>query len=414
MRQIYYPILTLGIIAAGGVYSGTNPSYTPFEIAHHFNTVHAKFIISEPELLRSILDAEHDVPKERVFVFDTTGQAIPDGYKGWKTLLEHGEMDWYVFPSLNLTHFTSLCSLWIAKVPPIEGSVISMEETYADNSYRPRFTDSSASATTNCMLMFSSGTTGLPKAVQITHYNMVAQHTMLSEDHPKPYEPRRLMALPMFHMASTPMVMIAPFRQGVTTYIMRRFDLEGFLKYHQEYDITELLVVPPMAVAIIMSPLNQKYSLKSVRHALCGAAPLDKGPQSRLKALLSPDAPFTQVWGMTETSCVATMTPWPEHDVTGGVGRMLNNLDAKLVDDAGRDITAPDTRGELCVRGPTITRGYFENEEANKRDFDTDGFFHTGDIAYMDAKSGQWYIVDRKKVRICPYYMIRFAPSQSC
>lgn len=248
------------------------------------------------------------------------------------------------------------------------------------------------------MLMFSSGTTGLPKAVQLTHRNFIAEHTIVFEDYPRPFPSTRLLALPIFHVASTPSTIIGPFRDGVTTYIMRRFDLELFLNYIQEYQATELLVVPPMAIAIIMSPARNKYNLKSVKSAMCGAAPLDKGPQARLKALLADDAPFTQVWGMTETSCIASMFSPSEHDTTGSVGRMLNNLDVKLVADDGIDISAPGVRGELCIRGPTVTRGYFENEEANTRDFDSDSFFHTGDIAYMDGETELWYIVDRKKV----------------
>ena len=203
----------------------------------------------------------------------------------------------------------------------------------------------------------------------------------------------------MFHAATAPVACITPLRSGNVTYILRRFELEAFLKYIEKYQVTELAMVPPVCIGIIISPLSKKYSLKSIRSAACGAAPLDKGPQARLKALLSPDAPFTQVWGMTETSCVATMFYYPEHDVTGSVGRMMPNLDCKLVDDGGNDISAYDTRGELCVRGPTIVNGYFENPEANARDWDSDGYFHTGDIAYCDGKSKLWYIADRKKVR---------------
>jgi 4-coumarate--CoA ligase len=77
------------------VYSGTNPSYTPYEITHHVNTVHAKFYICEPDMLRAFLEAKHDIAKERILIFDNMGQQIPKGYKGWKTLLEHGEVDWY-------------------------------------------------------------------------------------------------------------------------------------------------------------------------------------------------------------------------------------------------------------------------------------------------------------------------------
>jgi 4-coumarate--CoA ligase len=248
------------------------------------------------------------------------------------------------------------------------------------------------------MLMFSSGTTGLPKAVQLTHHNWIANHILLIENHPKTYDLRRLLVFPFFHVASTPQTMISPFREGVTTYVMRRFELEPYLQNIVKYSITDMVVVPPMAIAIIMSPLSKQYSLKSIRHGVVGAAPLGKEPQARLQALLHPDTPFTQIWGMTEVSCVGSFTPWPHHENTGSVGKFLNNVDVKLVDDNGKDITAGDTRGELCIRGPIVTRGYYENDEANKRDFDEDGFFHTGDIAYMDAKTEKWYIVDRKKV----------------
>ena len=100
---------------------------------------------------------------------------------------------------------------------------------------------------------------------------------------------------------------------------------------------------------------------------------------------------------MTETSCVATKFPWPEDDATGAVGRPIPNLDIKLVDDSGTDITAYDTRGEICVRGPTVVPGYFNDPTANQLSFDRDNFFHTGDIGYCDAASKLWYIVDRKK-----------------
>ena len=147
----------------------------------------------------------------------------------------------------------------------------------------------------------------------------------------------------------------------------------------------------------INHPLKDTCSLKSVRAANCGAAPLDKHPQARLQALMSDSAPFTQVWGMTETSCIATMFPYPEKDTTGSVGRPLPNLDLKLVDDNGKDISDFDVQGEICVRGPTVVRGYFENPEANARDWDADNYFHTGDIGYCDRKTKNWYIVDRKK-----------------
>lgn len=81
------------------------------------------------------------------------------------------------------------------------------------------------------------------------------------------------------------------------------------------------------------------------------------------------------------------------------MGRAMPGLDLKLVDENGKDVSGPDARGELCVRGPTVINGYFENPEANARDWDEEGYFHTGDIAYMDGKTELFYIVDRKKAR---------------
>lgn len=102
---------------------------------------------------------------------------------------------------------------------------------------------------------------------------------------------------------------------------------------------------------------------------------------------------------MTELTCIATLTNYPEADDTGAVGRLIPNMEAKLVDDDGNNISAYDVRGEILVRGPTMINGYYDNEKANKESYDHEGFFRTGDIAYCDSKTKLWYIVDRKKVR---------------
>ena len=221
-------------------------------------------------------------------------------------------------------------------------------------------------------------------------------------------------------------------------FILRRFELDSFLKNIEMHQITDGAFVPPMVHLIISSPLSKKYSLKSIRHAHGGAAPLDAGSQAELKKLLASDAPFTQVWyvidgyrgdlrqvvipkisdpvpapislmsmaktypsvcrGMTETSCTCSSLPHEYGDeTTGSVGHMLPNMDVKLCDDEGTDITADNVRGELCVRGPLVVQGYYLNPEANARDWDIDGFFHTGDIACEcrngDGKSHLWLTV---------------------
>lgn len=361
-NDIHYPILFLGLVGAGGVFSGVNPAYTPTELAHTLKIAKVKFMFALPNLLEATLKATDQVgiPRERVIIFNPNGEEAPKGFLQWKDLLARGEDDWIRFDDLKTAKFTPAARL------------------------------------------FSSGTTGLPKAADLSHYNLVAQHTLVFESSPRPWDRRGLLALPMFHAATAPSAFCTYIRAGAQGFVLPRFEPERWFWAHQEYEITDLAVVPPIAIFAINSPLNQKYSLKSVKAATCGAAPLDKLPQSRLQKLIGEDVPFTQVWGMTETSCIATRFPWPEKDTTGSVGRAMPGLDLKLVDDDGKDVSGPDARGELCIRGPTVINGYFENPEANARDWDSDGYFHTGDIAFMDGKTELLYIVDRKKVCCAP------------
>ncbi|KAJ5219454.1 uncharacterized protein N7498_001553 [Penicillium cinerascens] len=357
-NDINYSILVLAIIGAGGVFTGSNPAYTPNELAHHIKASESKFIISEPEILKSLLGAAEQtgIPKQNVWVFDNLKQTIPNGMKSWKELLNFGEDDWV------------------------------------------RFDDFNKAQTTTAARLFSSGTTGLPKAVTITHYNLIAQHELVFSANPRPYSISRLIAVPVFHASAAPVTHISTLKAGSVAYMMRRFNLEDFLTAIEKYGITDLTLVPPIVIAIVMSPISQKRPfLKKVRLAGCGAAPLDKDVQARFRLLMGEEGPFTQVWGMTETSCIATMFPFPEHDDTGSVGRLIPNLEAKLIDDDGMNISAYNVRGELCVRGPTVTPGYYKNPEANALAFDSDGWFKTGDIAYCDQSTRKWYIVDRKK-----------------
>ncbi|EXJ84908.1 hypothetical protein A1O3_05583 [Capronia epimyces CBS 606.96] len=361
--SIYYSILFLAIIGAGAIFAGTNPAYTPYELAHHYKTSRTKFVLTEPDLLAAVLASaqETKIPPSNIYIFDTGSTSesqtipIPSGFVSWKTLLLHGEADWV------------------------------------------HFDDEHVSKSTTAARLYSSGTTGLPKAAALSHYNLVAQHTLVNETHPVPHEIRRLIYLPMFHAATVPVCHTTPLRSGDETYVLRRFELEPVLASIQRYRITDLAVVPPVVVAMLKFPGREKYSLKSIKAVLCGAGSLDKDTQRQMQALLGPDVPLTQVWGMTETSCVASRFYYPEHDDSGSVGRMIPNLDVKLIDDNDNDITGFDRPGELCIRGPTIITSYFDNAEATRASFTADGYFKTGDIMSCDARTRKWYMVDRKK-----------------
>ncbi|KAF1992457.1 amp dependent CoA ligase [Aulographum hederae CBS 113979] len=363
MNDIFYPLLVLGIIGAGGIFAGTNPAYTPYEMSHHIKTAKIKFLISEPEILPSLLSAakENNIHLDKIWIFHPLPtQTCPSGYTSYTSLLTAGSSDWV------------------------------------------RFNDLETCRNTICMRLFSSGTTGLPKAATSSHYNFIAQHELVFEDpqNQRDYVPINISPLPLFHAAIAPRIHTSAFKMkdGDAMYIMRKFDLEMYMQCIEKYQVTDLAVVPPIAIGLIMTPLNREISLRSVRFGTVGAAPLRPEPQARLAALLGEGAAMTQVWGMTETTCIATRFPYPERNTTGSVGTFLPNLDAKLADPVtGADISAYDTRGELCIRGPTVIPGYFENPAANAESFDEEGFFHTGDIAYCDGQTKLWYIVDRKK-----------------
>jgi acyl-CoA synthetase (AMP-forming)/AMP-acid ligase II len=140
-------MLVLGIIAAGGVFAGTNPSYTQFELSHNIKTSKTKFLITEPEMLEPIIAAakECNIPTSNIWIFDVHGQEIPKGFRSWTTLLQHGEQDWV------------------------------------------RFNDLETAKNTTAARLFSSGTTGLPKAAELSHHNLVAQHTLVFEARVRPY-----------------------------------------------------------------------------------------------------------------------------------------------------------------------------------------------------------------------------------
>lgn len=359
-NHIYYPILFLAIIGAGAIFAATNPGYTPVELRHHVTVTQATFLISEPELLESLLQAAKDtgISRSRIRILNTQPeQKCPDGFSSWTELMQHGEEDWV------------------------------------------RFNDLHTCANTTAARLTSSGTTGLPKATVTSHRNLIAQHELCyGLAVPKrPYQVVHVFALPMFHAAVAPRCHTTAIKNGEIAYIMRRFEVEPFLRNIQTFQATELYIVTAMAVAIVMSPLLQKYSLKSIRQALAGAAPLSKETQAGIRKYLTPGAPFAQVMGMTEATCTLSWLDYPEDDLTGSVGRVVPGIDVKLVDEEGNDISDYDVPGEMCVRGPTVIKGYFNNPEANKATFDQDGFYHSGDIMYCDGKTKLWYVVDRKK-----------------
>jgi acyl-CoA synthetase (AMP-forming)/AMP-acid ligase II len=190
---------------------------------------------------------------------------------------------------------------------------------------------------------------------------------------------------------------------------MPRFDLAEFLRLVQAHRLTHLYVVPPVVLALARHPLVDQFDLSSVVLVNSGAAPLDEALQracaERLGCLV------TQGYGMTETSLACHVTPQDPAKVrSGSVGLTLPNMESKLVDVATGATLPAGERGEICVRGPNVMRGYWNDPEATARTLDAEGWLHTGDVGHADA-DGYFYVVDRVK-ELIKYKGMQVAPAE--
>ena len=372
-NSIYYAPLFLAIVGIGGVYVGSNPAYTESELVHLFTIAEVKFIFTESELLDRILSAscERNISRSNIVLFDTASASKPrpppdiensansaSDITPWRSLLDHGEQDWV------------------------------------------SFTSESDSRSTPAALLQTSGTTGLPKAASLSHYAFVAQSVMIQDRNPKPYTVRRLLHLPSFHAFALPLAIVAPLLERIPTYVMRRYDPRLFFDSVQKYEITESHMVNPIALATLAAPPEDRRKLGSLRQVWIAGAPLGEDLQYRLAQALHPEARVVQVLGMTECGWITTFH-YPEKDLSGSCGRLMPNVEAKIVDLDGQEITHDDQKGEIWFRSVSRMSGYKGNETATKDMLVESGWIKSGDIGYV--KDGKWWVVDRAKVGRTPH-----------
>ena len=243
------------------------------------------------------------------------------------------------------------------------------------------------------VLPYSSGTTGLPKGVMLSHKNLVANiqqciHAIRYQDNEV-----ALAALPFFHIYGMQVLMNGLICNGVMTVTMPRFDMVEALEAVQSLGITRFFAVPPIVIGLANAPIVDQYNTSSIRQVFSGAAPLG----AELAALASKrlGCEVVQGFGMTELSPVSHSTV--EGDYRPGTsGVTVSNTESRIVEpDTGEDQPI-GKRGELWVRGPQVMLGYLNRPEATAETIDDDGWLHTGDIGIID-EHGHMSIVDRMK-----------------
>ena len=257
-------------------------------------------------------------------------------------------------------------------------------------------------------LAYSSGTTGLPKGVMLTHRNLVSNLLMGLAATSVTGEDRLLAFLPFYHIYGLSGLVHQSLYRGLTCIVMEKFDLEQFCKLVQQHKITFSYVVPPVVLGLSKHPVVDKYDLSSLRMMTSAAAPLTKelvdAAYKRLRI------PVTQAFGLSETSPSTHVQPlelW--QSTVGSVGRLLSNQTAKYVSIDETEVPVGEV-GELWVKGPNVFAGYWKNEKATANALTSDGYFKTGDIGYQD-KDGNFYITDRIK-ELIKYKGSQVAPAE--
>lgn len=334
------------------------------ETIYQIENTECKAILVEPSLLPTLLEAatKSNFPKDRIFLFSDKPTEAIQGIPDWRSFL------------------------------------ISEKET---ETWNRKLLSAEESRTIIAALNYSSGTTGLPKGVMISHQNVIAnvEQSIYMRDLEQPYhhssrpEERWLGFLPLYHAYGQLWSIVAAARTLSPCYCMRSFNYAKFLGNIQKYRVTHIQTAPPVLVMLAKRPETMDYDLSSLQNILCGAAPLSKELQNEVQTRFN--LKVVQTWGMTEVTCSCLHVPGGRDDQSGSVGYIDPNASMKLINDDELEVGVGE-RGEIRVKGPNVCMGYWRNEKATQETFDEDGYLKTGDVAIRD-EDGMYWIVDRKK-----------------
>jgi len=241
------------------------------------------------------------------------------------------------------------------------------------------------------VLVYTSGTTGHPKGVMLSHGNLVSNIEAVAALFDLPRDHRSMMVLPMSHVYGMLLMNLGALMGGVNT-MLRRFDPEAALRTIDEFKVERCSLVPTMLVNLIHHPRRANYDVSSLKVVSAGSAPLSEEVRREFERLF--DCRVVDGYGQSEATCAVTAFQDEEPFVVGSVGRAVPGVELCVQDDAGQPLPTGQT-GEICIRGPSVMLGYWNNEQATRETI-VDGWLHSGDVGHMNER-GYLFITDRKK-----------------
>ncbi|XP_021276237.1 4-coumarate--CoA ligase 1-like [Herrania umbratica] len=357
----------LGASFLGAISTTANPFYTPAEIVKQATASKTRLLITQAVYAEKVKNfaKENDI---KIITIDT--------------------------PPEGCMHFSELTQADESEIPPVK---INPDDVVA--------------------LPYSSGTTGLPKGVMLTHKSLVTSVAQqVDGENPNLYFHEKdviLCVLPLFHIYSLNSVLLCSLRVGAAILIMQKFEIVTLMELVQKYKVTIAPLVPPIVLAIAKTPDVDKYDLSSIRTVMSGAAPMGKELEDAVRARL-PNAKLGQGYGMTEAGPVLAMNlafaKQACETKSGSCGTVVRNAEMKIVNpDTGASLPRNQS-GEICIRGSQIMKGYLNDPEATQRTIDKDGWLHTGDVGYIDDDD-ELFIVDRLK-ELIKYKGFQVAPAE--
>ena len=347
------------IALLGGIATPINPLYTADEIGHQLKNAGARYLVTVPKMMDKASAAAQESGVKELFVFGEV-----EGATSFNSLLENDRMP-----------------------PAVE---INAKEDLV-------------------VLPYSSGTTGLPKGVMLTHHNLVANLCQMEGLDYFTDRDTLVCVLPLFHIYGLVVILNMGLYMGATIVTMPRFDLEQFLELLQKYRVTLAHVVPPIILQLAKNEAVGRYDLSTLKTLFSGAAPL--GIELTQECTRRIGCSIRQGYGMTETSPVTHSSPAdPAAIKHGSIGPPAPNTEVKVVDLETGAAVGPNQEGEICARGPQVMKGYLNQPDATARTIDADGWLHTGDVGYADA-DGHFFIVDRAK-ELIKYKGFQVAPAE--